>query len=59
MGAKKINLVGLKFNRLHVIELCESKVYGTTKKRIWKCKCDCGKIVYQNTGALTTNNTKS
>ena len=59
MGAKQVNLVGIKFNRLHVIELFGSRMYGKTKKRIWKCRCDCGKIVYQNTGALTTGNSKS
>jgi hypothetical protein len=59
MGAKQVNLVGIKFNRLHVIELFGTRKYGKNNKRIWKCRCDCGKIVYQNTGALTTGNSKS
>lgn len=59
MGSKQIDLTGIKFNRLHVIELHGSKKYGRTFKRIWKCQCDCGKIIYTNTGSLTTNNTKS
>lgn len=59
MGAKQKNLVGIKFNRLIVIEQVERKKYGKTYKRMWKCLCDCGNIVIQNTGALTSGNTKS
>ena len=59
MGAKQVNLVGIKFNRLHVIELFGTRRYGKSNKRIWRCRCDCGKITYQNTGALTSNNSKS
>lgn len=59
MGAKQVDLTGIKFNRLHVICFHESKKFGYTYKRIWKCQCDCGKITYVPTGSLTKNNTKS
>lgn len=50
MGAKK-NLIGQKFGRLTVLE--ETDERGTQGGVIWKCKCDCGKIVYKPTVALT------
>lgn len=59
MGAKIKDLSGIKFNRLHVIEFYKTRRYGKYCKRLWKCRCDCGKIVYVNTGALTSNATKS
>lgn len=64
MGAKQVNLSGLKFNRLLVLEYYGAKTYNSknsrpTNKRIWKCLCDCGKIVNVATGALTGGNTKS
>lgn len=50
------NLVGQKFNRLTVIELSEDYKPG---KRFWKCKCDCGNVIYLDTARLTTGHTKS
>lgn len=51
------DLIGLKFNRLTVIE----KTPKRTKDRniVWKCKCDCGNECYVDTSALTSHNTKS
>lgn len=46
MGAKK-NLIGQKFGRLTVLE--ETDERSTQGGVIWKCKCDCGKIVYKPT----------
>lgn len=45
-----------KFNRLTVIEYV-----GLDKnfKRLWKCKCDCGREIVVDTSSLTTGNTKS
>lgn len=59
MGAKLNNLVGLKFNRLLVLDKIESKAYGKYKKRQWKCLCDCGNIAYAITSQLKNNLTKS
>lgn len=59
MGAKQLDLINQRFNRLTVIEKNGVKIYGKSKKRMWKCKCDCGNIITTNTGALTSNNTKS
>lgn len=36
---KRIDLTGLKFSHLTVIEYVGKEKYGQT---IWKCKCDCG-----------------
>lgn len=35
----KNDITGKRFGRLVVIEQCESK----NNRRMWKCKCDCGK----------------
>ena len=43
MGHKKLNLIGKTFNRLKVLELKESRLYGKTSKRMWLCVCECGK----------------
>lgn len=59
MGAKLRDITGLKYNMLTVIELLPSRVYGTSKKRMWLCKCDCGNQLEVNTSALLRNNTKS
>ena len=54
--AKIIDIAGNRYGRLVAIE-------NTGKKKnnnfIWKCKCDCGKIVDVPTGLLTTGNTRS
>jgi hypothetical protein len=59
MGSKQIDLIGKVFSRLTVIRQEESILYGKTKKRIWLCKCLCGKELLLSTGALTSGNTKS
>lgn len=41
---KSKNLINRKFNRLTVIS--QSKTRDNHGQRIWKCKCDCGKISY-------------
>jgi hypothetical protein len=59
MGSKLINLVGARFNRLVVLKKVESRLYGTTKKRMWECLCDCGKTITVCTGSLSSNTTSS
>jgi len=49
----KKNLVGQKFGKLTVLEETNKREY---EKVIWKCKCDCGNIVYLNTGRLKSGN---
>ena len=53
MGRKAINIVGQKFGKLTVIERTGSK----NKDSVWKCKCDCGNVVYVSKSNLlhTTN----
>lgn len=54
MGKFK-NLVGEKFGRLLIVEFFKMGNQGS----IWKCQCDCGKIVYRSIGALASGNTTS
>lgn len=48
------DLVGQKFNKLTVL-----KLQSTENKTIWKCKCDCGNIVYVSSSHLKSGHTKS
>lgn len=44
-----IDLSGKKFGRLLVLEKSESKVTPNgTARTMWKCKCDCGNIVFRS-----------
>lgn len=55
MGTFK-DLTGKKFNRLTVLGLAERNSNGQIQ---WKCKCDCGNIVFATTTYLKTGHTKS
>jgi hypothetical protein len=63
MGAKQLDLIGMRYNMLMVVEKLPSKVYGDKskyhKKRMWLCKCDCGNMTEANTGSLTCDKKKS
>lgn len=61
MGRGKFeDLTGKRFERLEVIQLhCFNKTPNGTKKAIWKCKCDCGNIIYTCSGELNRGNSKS
>ncbi len=52
---KIINLKDQRFERLHVIE----KSYSKNHRVHWKCKCDCGNIIFPTTNDLRSKNTKS
>lgn len=49
------DLTSQKFNRLTVLE----KVVGKSSKGLWKCRCDCGNIVFATRHDLTSNHKKS
>lgn len=51
------NLEGHRFGRLTVI--CKDETRPTDHGRYWKCICDCGKITYASTHALTSGNNMS
>lgn len=53
---KFMDLTGMKFNRLTVIEreFCKA-----SKRTLWKCKCDCGKVVVVDSYKLRNGLTKS
>lgn len=55
---KHLNLIGMRFNHLTVIEQDYSHHKGK-KQRWWLCKCDCGKTTRVNTTDLTSGHTKS
>lgn len=59
--AKQLNIVGLKYNSLTVLEQLPSKAYGKkeSKKRMWLCVCDCGKKTQACTGSLRQGKVKS
>ena len=51
----KNDLVGQKYGLLTVIEYSHNK----NKRRIWKCQCDCGNIVFVSGSDLVTYHTSS
>ena len=53
------DLSGKDFGYLHVICLQGVKVTKSSKRRIWKCQCRCGKEVFLPTYKLTSNQTHS
>lgn len=53
----KKDLSGKKFGYLTVLKETKERQYGG--KVIWECQCDCGNIVYLNTGRLTSGNDTS
>lgn len=53
------NLVGLKFGRLKVQEYAGRKGTKINTRIVWKCQCDCGKIVIVQGIDLTRGMSKS
>lgn len=51
------NIIGMKFERLTVIERVPNLPNSRTTR--WKCKCLCGNIIYVNRNDLTSGNTRS
>lgn len=45
------NLINKRFGKLTVLELSD-KTKSNSKTRLWKCKCDCGSIIYKSTRVL-------
>lgn len=53
---KTIDLTGMKFNNLTVIEQAETKILPCGQhKTMWKCKCKCGKETIVSSHALRNN----
>lgn len=50
-------MIGKKFGRLTVIE--DTGRRDKYNYRVYKCKCDCGNIIYVNSNKLKSGNTKS
>lgn len=55
--AKKLDILGKKFNRLLVLQEVEER--DKHGKVLWECLCDCGKEVSVNGSSLVSGNTKS
>lgn len=49
--------VGEKIGKLTVVE-CTNVVPGKHERNTWKCKCECGRIVYMKEGTLLFRTTK-
>lgn len=56
MGNTKYNMIGKKFNRLTVLEECKER---KERKKVYKCICECGNIVYAIGTRLRNNKVKS
>ena len=55
-----IDLTGKRFERLKVIERAKDKIYKNgSMATMWKCQCECGKIVTMKTQRLLTEKVKS
>ena len=52
---RKLNLTNQKFDRLTVLRCAGHQ----GKKVLWECQCECGKITYNCTNALTSGKSKS
>lgn len=53
---KAIDLTGERFGRLVVIRFSHT---NEAKKRLWECRCDCGKIHYASSSDLRSGHCKS
>ena len=53
---KMVDLTSKTFGRLTVIENISERNYGNV---MWKCKCECGKIIVIRGTSLTGGNAKS
>jgi len=51
------DLIGKRFGKLVVLEKTEKR--SANGSIIWKCKCDCGKIIYVSSDNLISGGTKS
>lgn len=60
MGKKIIDITGLRYGRLVVLELYGRHVSPNgTKKTTWLCKCDCGKEIVVTSNDLRSGHTRS
>lgn len=50
------NLIGKRFNKLTVIEFIGNDKY---RRKVWKCKCDCGNEINLDTARIKSGHTKS
>lgn len=55
VSVSRIDLTNKKFGLLTALEYS----YTTNKKAIWKCKCECGTIVYVSSTHLLSGHTRS
>jgi hypothetical protein len=61
LNSKKIRkhkLISIKdkFSKLQIVEFSN---INNNREKVWKCRCDCGKITFVSTGHLKSGNTKS
>lgn len=56
---KRIDLAGMRFGKLTVVERAENILVGKQSKTAWWCKCDCGNETVVITQYLKKGDTKS
>lgn len=59
MGYSNDDMIGKRFGRLTVIGFAGRKRYKSYSRRLWECKCLCGKTIVVETKKLTSGNTRS
>jgi hypothetical protein len=57
--SKAINLTGIKFGRLQVINETKPVREGSRNRRMWRCKCACGRTVKVQGHSLRMGKTRS
>lgn len=55
----KDSMLGKKYNRLTVLEPAGFRTYSKKRRRMYRCRCDCGNIVVVLASSLKTGNTNS
>lgn len=56
MAMKRLDLIGIRFGKLVVIDLAPYRLEKDGRKRImWLCKCDCGELVSKSSENLKEN----
>lgn len=58
MNKKQDDIIGQKFNYLTVLDI-EYQYKSNKKRKYYKCKCDCGNIIYVRSDQLKNNHTTS
>lgn len=59
MPKRAIDMTGMHFGRLTVLERAGSAKSGNQSNPVWLCRCDCGEVLLIRGLSLRSGNTKS